>query len=214
MSAHSSAGIFGAPNTHVLAAPLVQSPHTTPTDKISNIYPQVHPQQINFIVAGDVPMASRVLSHTIWYSAKIDIVWFICVLCTLILVFSSVWSVVRAPAFNEEMLLVPYQCKLFYFGLFCGLPGITVLILCLSLIFHQLCKSGVLLSLLSTFLMIVTIEHACMTAPTISVDQTFNLMGFSVYIGLISHGVYIAILYNESNQKQFYDDDCFYYFQK
>jgi len=90
-------------------------------------------------------------------SVKIDIIWAVFVTCTLVPVFASVYSVTRASSFQPDMLTVPYQCNLFYFGLFCGLPGITVHIFCLSLIFHQLCKSGVILSLLSTFLMIVTV---------------------------------------------------------
>jgi len=102
------------------------------------------------------------------------------------------------------MLAVPYECKLFYFGLFCALPGITVHIFCLSLIFHQLCRSGIVLSLLSTFLMIVTIEHACMTMPLLSSDYPFYLMATSMYCSLLAQGFFVSILYYESKQKQFY----------
>jgi len=137
-------------------------------------------------------------------SVKIDIIWAVCVTCTLVPVFASVYSVTRASSFQPEMLTVPYQCNLFYFGLFCGLPGITVHIFCLSLIFHQLCRSGVILSLLSTFLMIVTVEHACMTTPSISTDNTFYLMALSMFFGLVAQALFVSILYDESNQKQFY----------
>ena len=137
-------------------------------------------------------------------SLKIDMIWLLCVTCTLFPVFAAVYKVVLAPLFTPEMLTVPYQCNLFYFGLFCGLPGITVHIFCLSLIFHQLCRSGVVMSLLSTFFMIVAIEHACMIVPTISKDSTFYLMALSVFFGLLAQGFFIAILYNESKQKRFY----------
>jgi len=137
-------------------------------------------------------------------SLKIDMIWLLCVVCTLFPVFVAVYKVVLAPSFTPEMLTVPYQCNLFYFGLFCGLPGITVHIFCLSLIFHQLCRSGVFMSLLSTFFMIVAIEHACMIVPTISIDSTFYLMALSVFSGLLAQGFFIAILYSESKQKRVY----------
>ena len=137
-------------------------------------------------------------------SVKIDVVWTICVACSLFPLFASVYAVLVAPGFSVGMLTIPYQCNLFYFGLFCGLPGITVHIFCLSLIFHQLCRSGVILSLLSTFLMIVGIEHACMAVPSISTDYTFYLMAISVCCGLIAQGFFVSILYNESKQKQLY----------
>ena len=165
------------------------------------VLPQHHPPSSN-----DTPHISscRLSPCDGPASLKIDVVWLLCVICTLFPVFASLYTVVLAPAFSPEMLTVPYQCNLFYFGLFCGLPGITVHIFCLSLIFHQLCRSGVILSLLSTFLMIVAIEHACMVVPTISVDSTFYLMALSVCFGLVAQGFFIAILYNESKQKQFY----------
>ena len=137
-------------------------------------------------------------------NAKIDAIWGICVTCSLIPLFASVYSVLRAPVFSTNMLAIPYQCNLFYFGLFFGLPGITVHIFCLSLIFHQLCRSGVILSLLSTFLMIVGIEHACMSVPTVSTDYTFYITALSVYFGLIAQGFFVSILYQENKQKQFY----------
>ena len=137
-------------------------------------------------------------------SAKIDVIWGVCVTCTLIPLFASVYSVITAPVFSTNMLAIPYQCNLFYFGLFFGLPGVTVHIFCLSLIFHQLCRSGVVLSLLSMFLMIVGIEHACMSLPSISTDYTFYLMALSVYFGLLAQGFFVSILYPETKQKQFY----------
>jgi len=137
-------------------------------------------------------------------SIKIDVIWSICVTCSLVPLFVSVYTVLVAPVFSIEMLAIPYQCNLFYFGLFCALPGITVHIFCLSLIFHQLCRSGVILSLLSTFLMIMGIEHSCMMVPSISTDYTFYLMAISVYCGLLAQGFFVSILYRESKQKQFY----------
>jgi len=137
-------------------------------------------------------------------SLKIDAIWAACVLGSLVPLFVSVYGVLIAPTFSAEMLALPYQCNLFYFGLLCGLPGITVHIFCLSLIFHQLCRSGVVLSLLSTFLMIVGIEHACMSVPSVSTDYTFYLLALSVYCGLLAQGFFVSILYHESKQKQFY----------
>jgi len=137
-------------------------------------------------------------------SLKIDLMWIGCVVCSLVPFFAAVYAVVVAPSFSTDMLAVPYECKLFYFGLFCALPGITVHIFCLSLIFHQLCRSGVVLSLLSTFLMIVAIEHACMTMPLLGSDYPFYLMATSMYCGLLAQGFFVSILYYESKQKQFY----------
>ena len=137
-------------------------------------------------------------------SLKIDLIWAACVVCSLVPLFAAVYAVVAAPSFSTDMLAVPYQCKLFYFGLFCALPGITVHIFCLSLIFHQLCRSGVLLSMLSIFLMIVAIEHACMTMPETSSDYPFYLMATSMYCGLLAQGFFVSILYYESKQKQCY----------
>jgi hypothetical protein len=137
-------------------------------------------------------------------SLKIDLIWTACVGCSLVPLFAAVYAVVVAPSFSTGMLAVPYECKLFYFGLFCALPGMTVHIFCLSLIFHQLCRSGVVLSMLSTFLMIVAIEHACMTMPLTSSDYPFYLMATSVYCGLVAQAFFISILYYESRQKQCY----------
>ena len=163
---------------------------------------QVHSQGGNELL--QFPPPFKLTSHGAPSSMKIDVVWAGCVLFSLIPVISSVYSVIVAPSFSANMLAVPYQCNLFYFGLFCGLPGITVHIFCLSLIFHQLCRSGVILSLLSTFFMIVAIEHACMTVPTVSTDVTFYLMALSVCTGLVAQGFFVSILYAESKQKQFY----------
>ena len=149
-------------------------------------------------------LASRFSPSDTPASLKIDVIWLMCVVFTLFPVFAAVYKVVLAPSFTPEMLTVPYQCNLFYFGLFCGLPGITVHIFCLSLIFHQLCRSGVVMSLLSTFFMIIAIEHACMIVPSISIDATFYLMALSVFAGLLAQAFFIAILYNESKQKRFY----------
>ena len=165
------------------------------------VLPHHHSLHMNDVPAN---VSSRITPGDSPATLKIDAMWLVCVLCTLFPVFSSLYAVVMAPSFSADMLTVPYQCNLFYFGLFCGLPGITVHIFCLSLIFHRICCSGVIMSLFSTFLKIVAIEHACMTAPTISVDSTFYLMALSVCFGLVAQGFFIAILYNESQQKQFY----------
>jgi len=163
---------------------------------------QMHPQ--GGVELLQFPSAFKLTSNVAPSSVKIDIFWAGCVICSLIPVFSSVYSVVVAPSFSANMLAVPYQCNLFYFGLFCGLPGITVHIFCLSLIFHQLCRSGVILSLMSTFFMIMAIEHACMTEPSVSTDVTFYLMALSVYTGLVAQGFFVSILYAESKQRQLY----------
>jgi len=135
-------------------------------------------------------------------SITIDIVWGICVFCSLVPVFLAVIAVMNAPIFSPDMLRVPYQCNIFYLSLFSGLPGITVHIFCLSLIFHRLCRSGILLSIISIGLLIITIEHACISVPSVSVDNTFYLLAISTYLGLISQALFISMLYHPHAKKR------------
>jgi hypothetical protein len=139
-------------------------------------------------------------------SRKIDFLWALCFSLSVVPVLASLYKIVMAPIFEPSMLFVPYECHLFYFGIFFGLPGITVHIFCLSLIFHQLCRTGIVLALMSIFLMIMTIEHACSTTPTISVNVMFYLLIASLTLGLISQSFFISILYqHQKTQKDLYN---------
>jgi len=202
--AHSGMAAMSLPLVSATSGPVYAGATERPPEMIfsKNL---VLPQHLSLNMK-DAPanLSSRITPGDSPATLKIDAMWLLCVLCTLFPVFASLYAVVTAPKFSADMLTVLYQCNLFYFGLFCGLPGITVHIFCLSLIFHRICCSGVIMSLFSTFLMIVAIEHVCMTTPTISVDSTFYLMALSVCFGLVAQGFFIAILYNESQQKQFY----------
>jgi len=122
------------------------------------------------------------------------IVWLVCVVATLLPVFVAVVNVIRAPGFSMDMLRVPYQCNIFHFGLFIGLPGISVHVFILSLRFHKTCRHGVYLSIAAIVLLVISVEHACSNTASISVDQTFFLLTISIYFGLISQHLFISIL--------------------
>ena len=139
-------------------------------------------------------------------SRKIDVIWVLCFSLSVVPVLASLYKIVMAPSFEPSMLFVPYECHLFYFGIFFGLPGITVHIFCLSLIFHQLCRTGIILALMSIFLMIMTIEHACSTTPTVSVNVMFYMLISSLTLGLMSQSFFISILYQQQKtQKDLYN---------
>ena len=138
------------------------------------------------------------------YSMNVDIVWSMCVVCTIIPILSSVFSIITSPSFSNDMLKLPYDCKLFYFGIFSALPGITVHIFCLSLIFHSISASGICMAILSVFIFVVTIEHSCMTISSIGVDKLFYMLSFSIYMGLVSQIFFVSTLYHQSSQKNVY----------
>jgi len=56
----------------------------------------------------------------------IDSVWTVCVTCVLFPVGSFVSRAVAAPSVSPDMANIPYDCSLFYLGLFVGLPGASV----------------------------------------------------------------------------------------
>jgi len=135
---------------------------------------------------------------------KIDLVWGVCVFFALFPVTHTIYKTFGVKTFSPDMLIVPYECSMFYLGIFFGLPGITVHIFCLSLIFSKICKLGVFLSILSICLMIITVEQACMAQPQVSIDTTFYIFSASTYSGLVSQCLFVSILYRDVPQKMIY----------
>jgi len=148
------------------------------------------PLSENTIHAGNISTTDKYKQQT----NTAIIVWLVCVISTLLPVMVAVVNVIRAPGFSEDMLRVPYQCNIFHFGLFIGLPGISVHTFILSLRFHKTCRHGVFLSIAAIVLLVISVEHACSHTVSISVDQTFFLLTISIYFGLISQHLFISIL--------------------
>jgi len=138
------------------------------------------------------------------YNPKVDITWALSVFFSLVPVFYTMYNTIATNSFSIKMLVVPYECSLFYFGIFFGLPGITVHIFCLSLIFTKLCRPGIILAIISIFLMVVTIEQACMLEPNVSINTTFYMFALSTYLGLISQYLFISILYKQMPNRSMY----------
>jgi len=135
-------------------------------------------------------------------SNSIYAAWLVCVICTLLPVFVAVVNVMRTPGFSSNMLRVPYQCNIFYLGLFVGLPGITVHIFILSLRFHKGFRCGVYLSVAAIGLLVISVEHACSNTASISVDQTFYVLTIGIFFGLASQWIFVsAILQNDSRRQ-------------
>ena len=135
-------------------------------------------------------------------SNSIYAAWLVCVICTLLPVFVAVVNVMRTPGFSSDMLRVPYQCNIFYLGLFVGLPGITVHIFILSLRFHKGFWYGVCLSVGAIGLLVISVEHACSNTASISVDQTFCVLTTGIFLawphsGFLSLPFYKTILENQ-----------------
>jgi len=134
-------------------------------------------------------------------STSIYAAWLVCVICTLLPVFAAVVNVMRTPGFSSDMLRVPYQCNIFYLGLFVGLPGITVHIFILSLRFHKGLRYGVCLSVGAIGLLVISVEHACSNTTSLSVDQTFCVLTTGIFFGLASQWIFVsAILQNDSRK--------------
>ena len=194
-------------------AKVLDTPHTKSlfSDKV---WPSSHVVGIERPLETSIPITSSgdcndltpvgFLPSNVPSDSKIDVVWAICVFFTLFPVTYTMYKTMSTPAFDVKMLVIPYECRFFYLGIFFGLPGVTVHIFCLSLIFSKICKTGVFLSILSIFLMIVTVEQACMAEPAVSMDTTFYMFAASTYSGLCSQTLFVCILYKQLQHKTVY----------
>lgn len=185
-------------------AKVLDTPHTKSlfADKV---WPLSHAVAIEKPPDTSIPIcASEPNLATVPADSKIDVIWGICVFFALFPVTYTVYKTISTPAFDVKMLVIPYECSFFYLGIFFGLPGVTVHIFCLSLVFSKTCLSGVFLSILSIFLMIVTVEQACMAEPGVSIDVTFYMFAVSTYCGLCSQTLFVSILYKQLHQKTIY----------
>jgi len=177
---------------------------------VDKVWPASHavavekPPDTSIPVSGSEATSPSLLPGTVPADSKIDVIWGICVFFALFPVTYTMYKTVSTPAFDARMLVIPYECTFFYLGIFFGLPGVTVHIFCLSLIFSKTCLSGVFLSILSIFLMIVTVEQACMAEPAVSVDVTFYMFALSTCCGLCSQTLFVSILYKQLHQKTVY----------
>jgi len=135
---------------------------------------------------------------------KVDIVWTLCIFFSLLPVVYSMYKTLGTTTFTIKMLVIPYDCSLLYLGIFCALPAATVHIFCLSLIFNKSCKIGIVLAIASIFIMVITVEQACMLEPQVSVNNTFYMFSFSTYLGLVSQFLFVSILYKQSPYRSMY----------
>jgi len=138
------------------------------------------------------------------FNPKVDIVWTLCIFLSLLPVVYSMYKTIATATFTIKMLVVPYDCSLLYLGIFCGLPGATVHIFCLSLIFNKLCRLGIVLAIASIFLMVITVEQACMLEPQVSVNNTFYIFSVSTCLGLVSQFLFVSILYKQAPYRSVY----------
>lgn len=177
---------------------------------IANVPPNVtYPEKSlevpqNHLIDIKDPFTPVFLTLTPPFNHKVDIVWTLCIFFTLLPVLYSVYRTIGTKTFSISMLVIPYECSLFYLGIFCGLPGATVHIFCLSLIFNKLCRLGILLAIMSIFLMVITVEQACMLQPQVSVNNTFYMFSLSTYFGLVSQFLFVSILYKQAPYRNMY----------
>jgi len=124
-------------------------------------------------------------------SNTIYLVWMLCVSCTLLPVLVFAVEVMWTPGVTKDMLQIPYKCNIFYFGLFVGLPGITVHLFILSFRFYKACPVAVYSAIAAVGLMVISVEHACSNTPNIGPDQSFFLLAVGILLGLGSQGLLI-----------------------
>jgi hypothetical protein len=123
----------------------------------------------------------------------IDSVWAVCVACILFPVGSFVSRAVAAPSVSPDMANIPYDCSLFYLGLFVGLPGASVYVFCCTLLFNPRAKTGIFLCMFSIFVFICAVERTCMTNPDPDSSTNFYMVSTSVLAGVGAQAMFVLM---------------------
>jgi len=121
----------------------------------------------------------------------IDSVWAVCAACILLPVGAFVSQAVAAHEVSPDMANIPYDCSLFYLGLFVGLPGASVYVFCCTLLFNQRAKTGIFLCMLSIFVFICAVERTCMTNPAPDTSANFYMVSTSVLAGVAAQAMFV-----------------------
>jgi len=121
----------------------------------------------------------------------IDTVWAVGVACTLLPVGAFVCNAVAAKAVSADMANIPYDCSLFYLGLFVGLPGASVYVFCCTLLFNQRIKTGIFLCMVSIFVFICAVERTCMTSAAPDTSTNFYMVSTSVLAGVGAQAMFV-----------------------
>jgi len=106
---------------------------------------------------------------------------------------SFVSRAVAAPSVAPDMANIPYDCSLFYLGLFVGLPGASVYVFCCTLLFNARAKTGIFLCMLSIFVFICAVERTCMTNPAPDTSTNFYMVSTSVLAGVGAQGMFLLV---------------------
>lgn len=112
------------------------------------------------------------------------VVWFVCCLS----IFAP-YGVEISRGVREQDVNFPYNCRLFFLSLVVGLPAASVHLFCCALCFFSKKRVGLVLSVLSIFSHILTVEFNCGFDKKSSVP--IYLLAFSIYSGAFSQMIFI-----------------------
>lgn len=116
----------------------------------------------------------------------IDLLWVMCVACALGPTISFMYNIVSSNVVSRNMTGIPYDCSMFYMGLFVALPGASVYVFCCTLMFYRRGKVGILLCMASIFIFVCSVEQSCMNRFKVDSSLDFYMLSASVITGVVS----------------------------
>lgn len=124
----------------------------------------------------------------------IEFSWWCSVICLLIPFISNIYNTAIDPHTDDsELHRLPYNCNIFYLGLFFTLPTTSVYLFCISLYYCRYSISAVVMSISSVFIFVLSIEHSCMIGVIKNDNNViFYAFSFSLILGIYSQYVFFS----------------------
>jgi len=136
------------------------------------------------------------------FNIVIECVWVVCVGCILGPICVFVYTSIHAARVTVDITGIPYDCSLFYLGLFVGLPGASVYVFCCTLHYWKNGKFGIFLCMASVFLFMCSVERACSTHRDPDTSPDFYILSASALAGIASQIAFATVTSMPDERKQ------------
>lgn len=126
------------------------------------------------------------------FALAVDLLWFVCLLCVCIPILSSLYHTMHAEEDKVVDTGIPFDCALSYLSLFYVFPCLCIDMFCKCVVYARTHQAAVAAYGLSSFGLVVAIQHHCLVPRTQETLTTFLGFCASFLIGVGGHALLLA----------------------